>query len=162
MERQVYQRRSFIPKVCIECKKEFQAQRNTAMYCGAGCLQAHRNRRLAGHQETMKMTRATPVVNYPGQQVQKQTEQQINPDNNWYYNQLMKMREEYLHLMHKIELEKERSRFNEALDKIKNDMNEKLENANKLKNEKELQFITGIARQVVPDIFEILFPKTTK
>lgn len=77
MERQVYQRRSFIPKVCIECKKEFQAQRNTAMYCGAGCLQAHRKKRLAGHQETMKMTRATPVVNYPGQQqFQKATEEQ--------------------------------------------------------------------------------------
>jgi hypothetical protein len=41
MERKINQRRSFIPKVCIECKKEFQAQRNTAMYCSAGCLQAN-------------------------------------------------------------------------------------------------------------------------
>ena len=67
MERQVYQRRSFIPKVCIECKKEFQAQRKTAMYCGAGCLQAHRNRRLAGHQQTMKVTRAMPTINHSQQ-----------------------------------------------------------------------------------------------
>jgi len=77
MERQVYQRRSFIPKVCIECNKEFKAQRKTAMYCGAGCLQAHRNRRLAGHEKTIKLTRATPIVNYPGQQqFQKVTEEQ--------------------------------------------------------------------------------------
>lgn len=85
MERQIYQRRSFIPKVCIECKKEFQAQRNTAMYCGPGCLQANRNRRLAGHQVNTKLTRQSIIAPKPIQkEFQQYTEQQYID----YVNQL--------------------------------------------------------------------------
>jgi hypothetical protein len=158
-------RHSYIDKICVECGKDFQAQRTTRIYCGSACLQSYRLKRIAG------------IVQSPVNQVKPETFNQVKPDqvneapeikvimpkpeksqpNEYYFNVLLQQREILNELKKELALDSIRREYEEKMREIKSRHEDELKTIKD--KEREIEITTSIAKMIMPELIPVLIGK---